>query len=125
VFEGVAYNSRWLMEAVEHFVGRRLDPLTFIGGGAKSVLWSQIHADVLNRTIRQAADPRQANVRGAAFIAFVALGLLDPADIEHRVPIAAEYEPNPAHRARYDELFATFKGFYARTKTIYAGLNSR
>lgn len=125
VFEGVAYNSRWLLEAVEHFVGRPLEPLTFIGGGAKSTLWSQIHADVLNRTIRQAADPRQANVRGAAFIAFVALGLLDPADIKQRVPIAAEYEPNPAHRERYDELFQAFKGFYARTRNLYAGLNPR
>ena len=65
VFEGVAFNSRWLLEAVEKFAGRRLDSLAFIGGGANSDAWAQIHADVLGREIRQVADPVLANVRGA------------------------------------------------------------
>ena len=33
VYEGVAFNTRWLLETVERFVGRRLDPITLIGGG--------------------------------------------------------------------------------------------
>ena len=82
-----------------------------------------MHADILNRVIRQAAQPQQANVRGAAFVAFVALGLIDAADIAGRVPIAAEYEPDPRTRDRYDELFAAFTSFYRRTKGIYARLN--
>jgi len=100
-----------------------LSALAFIGGGAKSAVWSQIHADVLGRTIRQVADPQQANVRGAAFIAFVALGLVDADDLARRVPIAAEYEPDPRHRARYDDLYAAFKDFYKRTRSLYARLN--
>ena len=32
VFEGTAYNSRWLLDAVERFVGRQLPALAFIGG---------------------------------------------------------------------------------------------
>jgi xylulokinase len=123
VYEGTAYNSRWLLDAVERFARRKLLALAFIGGGAKSAVWSQIHADVLGRTIRQVADPQQANVRGAAFIAFVALGLADAGDLARRVPIAAEYEPDPRHRARYDDLYAAFKGFYKRTRSLYARLN--
>lgn len=123
VYEGTAYNSRWLLEAVERFAGRELASLAFIGGGAKSAVWSQIHADVLGRTIRQVAEPQQANVRGAAFIAFVALGLADADDLARRVPVAAEYQPNPRNRARYDELYAAFRGFYKRTRGIYARLN--
>jgi xylulokinase len=123
VYEGVAFNSRWLLASVERFVGRRLPALVFIGGGARSAIWSQIHADVLNRVIRQAAQPQQANVRGAAFVAFVALGLIDAADISGRVPIAAEYEPDPRNRDRYDELFVAFTHFYRRTRGIYARLN--
>ena len=65
VYEGVAFNSRWLLEAVEKFADRRLDSLAFIGGGANSDQWAQIHADVLDREIRQVADPVLANVRGA------------------------------------------------------------
>jgi xylulokinase len=123
VFEGTAYNSRWLLGAVERFIGRPLPALAFIGGGARSALWSQIHADVLQRTIRQVADPQQANVRGAAFIAFVALGLLDAADLARRVPIAAEYEPDPRNEGIYDELYEVFTGIYARTKDLYHRLN--
>jgi xylulokinase len=124
VYEGVAFNSRWLLGAVERFIGHRLPALAFIGGGAKSAAWSQIHADVLDRVIRQMAQPQQANVRGAAFVAFVALGLLSPADIAGRVPVAAEYRPDPGHRERYDELYAAFIRFYRRTRGIYARLNA-
>ncbi|MGE5156376.1 MAG: xylulokinase [Betaproteobacteria bacterium] len=123
VYEGVAYNSRWLLQAVERFAGRTLPSLTFIGGGAKSDLWSQIHADVLNRTIRQVAQPQMANVRGAAFIAFVALGLVRAEELDGRVPIVAEYTPEPRHRALYDDLFAAFTGIYRRTHGLYARLN--
>ncbi len=123
VFEGTAYNSRWLLDAVERFIGRSLPSLAFIGGGAKSALWSQIHADVLDRPIRQMADPQQANVRGAAFVAFLALGLADAADLARRVPVAAEFEPDRRNRATYDDLYAAFKDFYAHTKGIYARLN--
>jgi xylulokinase len=123
VFEGTAYNSRWLLDAVERFVGRPIPALAFIGGGARSALWSQIHADVLRRTIRRVADPQQANVRGAAFIAFVALGLLDAADLAARVPIAAEHEPDPRNAGIYDELYGVFQGIYTGTKGLYARLN--
>ena len=74
VLEGVAYNSRWLHDAVEHFTKRRLDHIRFIGGGAQSDLWCQIHADVLDRTIERVADTVDANLRGAALLAGLALG---------------------------------------------------
>ncbi|HEX6872433.1 MAG TPA: FGGY-family carbohydrate kinase [Micromonosporaceae bacterium] len=123
VYEGVAYNSRWLLHAVERFAGRSLPALTFIGGGARSALWCQIHADVLDRTIRQAADPTMANVRGAAFIAFVALGRMRPEEVAARVPVAAEYRPEPAHRREYDELYREFVEIYRRNHRLYARLN--
>ena len=52
VLEGVACNSRWLLTYVERFVGRRLEAVTAVGGGARSALWCQIHADVLGRVVR-------------------------------------------------------------------------
>jgi xylulokinase len=125
VYEGTAYNSRWLLDAVERFVRRPMPSLTFIGGGARSALWSQIHADVLDRTILQAAEPLMANVRGAAFIGFVALGLARPDDLGKRVPIAAEYSPDPANRSRYDDLYKAFTDIYRRTGPVYARLNRR
>lgn len=123
VYEGVAYNSRWLLRYVEKFIKGRLDPITMIGGGANSDVWCQIHADVLNRTIRQVKDPIQANLRGAALLASVALELLSFEQIPELIPIANTYTPNPENRGIYDELFREFLAIYRRTKGIYARLN--
>ncbi len=76
-------------------MGRKLTHLNFIGGGAKSDVWSQILADVMNVNIRQLRDPIQANARGAAFIAAVGLGMLSFKDIPQKVEFKATYTPNP------------------------------
>jgi len=123
VFEGVAYNARWLLGCVERFCKRRLDNIHMIGGGARSEVWCQIYADILNRTIRQVKDSRQANTRGAGLVGSVALGQITFNDIAARVEIEKDFHPNAAHRQIYDELFAEFLNIYKRNKTIYARLN--
>ncbi|MDO8614239.1 MAG: FGGY-family carbohydrate kinase [Dehalococcoidia bacterium] len=125
VFEGVAYNTRWMHEHVERFVKRRLDDINFVGGGAGSDLWCQVHADVLDRTIRRVEQPRLANARGAALIAAVALGRLRFEDIPERTRFTAAYRPNPDNRGIYDELFGEFVNIYKNNKEMYARLNGR
>jgi xylulokinase len=123
VYEGVAFNSRWLLEAVEKFAGRRFDSLAFIGGGANSDQWSQIHADVLNREIRQVTDPVLANVRGAALITLVALGRVTVDEIPAMVEVRRTFTPDRSNRAVYDELFTEFVNLYRQTKGIFKRLN--
>jgi len=123
VLEGVAYNDRWTLDLVEKFVGRRLDPLRMVGGGARSDLWCQIHADVLDRTIEQVAEPEHAGLRGAALGAAVALGELAPQDVGDLVPIAATFRPRPGAVARYRTLYAEFPRLYHRQKRMFARLN--
>ena len=87
-------------DAVEHFCQRRLDPITFVGGGARSPLWAQIMADVLGRTIRHVADPVSANVRGAALLAWRrARRAARRASSTAARAIAETYAPDPARRA--------------------------
>jgi xylulokinase len=125
VLEGVACNSRWLLTYVEKFVGRRLEAVTAVGGGARSELWCQVHADVLGRVVRQAADPVLASARGAALQASVALGHLGWDEVAATVPIARSFEPDPDRRRVYDTLFPEFVNLYKRTRKIYARLNGR
>jgi xylulokinase len=125
VFEGVALNSRWLLGAVEDFVGRRFDSLAFVGGGANSALWGQLHADVTGRTVRQVADPVLANVRGAGMLTLRALGRVEVSDMSAMVPVGAEYRPDPSVQATYDELAREFVELYKRCKGIYRRLNGR
>ena len=123
VLEGVALNARWLLGAVDRFAGRRLDPIRFIGGGARSQVWCQIFADVLGRTIEQVADPVNANARGAAMLAAVALGELDWDQVPDRVQVARRYEPDAANKDLYGLVFDEFIGFYKRNKKAHARLN--
>ena len=121
--EGVALNSRWAFKYVEKFIGRNMDELNMIGGGAKSNVWCQIFADVLNRTIRQVKDPMQSNARGAAFIASVALGHIAFDDIPDFIQYTNIYKPDPANRKIYDELFNEFLSIYKNNKVMYRRLN--
>lgn len=123
VFEGVAYNSRWLLGYLEKFAKRRLDPIVMVGGGARSGLWCQIHADVLGRTIHQAADPLLVNVRGAGLLAHAALGHIAWGDIPGLVPMAATYEPNRKNTATYDRLFDAFRRIHKGNRRTYRKLN--
>lgn len=125
VMEGVAYNARWLRDAVEKFCARKIEHLNFIGGGANSDVWCQIFADVLNCEIRQVREPVQANVRGVSLLAAVSLGWMQADEIPAHVTMQNTFAPNPANRKSYDELFAEFLQLYRANKKMYARLNRR
>ena len=125
VFEGVALNSAWLLGAVEKYCKRPFPSLAFVGGGANSDLWSQIHADAMGRTIRQIEDPVLANVRGAGLLTLLALGHLTVADIPGTVTVKATYEPDPAAGEVYAALLKEFVNLYEKTKAIHKRLNGR
>jgi xylulokinase len=108
VLEGVALNTRWLQTHLEANLGRPLQAVTVVGGGARSALWCQIHADVLGRPVRQAEDPQMANARGAGLSALVALGLVGWSEVPSLVPIARTFEPRRELQGLWDERFEQF-----------------
>jgi xylulokinase len=125
VYEGVAFNSKWLIGPVEKFMGRPFAYLNFIGGGANSNIWSQIFADVFDRKIRQVKDPIYSNARGAAFLAAIALKYITVEDIPQYIQIKAEYTPNPDNRKIYDELFREFVNYYGAQRKACARMNKQ
>jgi xylulokinase len=125
VLEGVAFNTRWLLQPFEKLLRRSLDCINIVGGGAASNVWCQIFADVLNRPVRQVKDPIQANVRGAAFIAAVGLGIISYNDVSSLTEYTREYTPTARHRAVYDTCFRAFVDIYRQNKGIFRRLNGR
>ncbi|MHA1705268.1 MAG: xylulokinase [Promethearchaeota archaeon] len=137
IFEGVAFNIKWLFIYVEKFIQKwkmKANPgmtkkdvvmpeLNIIGGGANSNIWCQIFADVLNRTIKQVKDPIQANARGAAFIASVGLGYIKWEDIPKYIEFSNIFKPNPENRPIYDKLFKEYLNIYKTLKKMYKRLN--
>ena len=117
VFEGVALNVRWMQQAVERFCRRRLDPIAFVGGGARSPLWAQIMADTLGRTVLCVEAPVTVGLRGAALLALLGLDDLRLEQLHARAPIASEHRPGPA-ASRYDALFAAFRDLYRAERRV-------
>jgi xylulokinase len=138
IFEGVAYNIKWLLSVIEDFIrkwvvkergipknGIVIPELNMIGGGAQSDIWCQIIADVLDRKIKQVVEPIQANARGAAYIASVGLGYLDWNEIQSHCKISKEFIPNPENRNIYDKLFGEYVNIYKTMKKAYKRLNTQ
>jgi xylulokinase len=123
--EGIALNTRWLMEPVESFLGREVDCIHLVGGGGSSTVWCQIFADALGVPVKQVKDPIQANARGAAFIAAAGLGEIRLEDVGKLVEIKKTYEPRPEHRKLYDDRFETFVEIYRQMKGVYKKLNAQ
>lgn len=121
--EGIAFNTRWLLSPVEKFMGRKVNSINIVGGGAQSDVWRQIFADVMNVEIKQVADPIYANARGATWIAAVGLGEIKFSDISQLVQFKQTYKPQSQNRAIYDEKFDIFKQIYKQMKGIYRRLN--
>jgi len=123
VLEGVALNLRWLLGPVSAFVGRSWDEMCFGGGGASSDLWSAIMADALGLRIRQLAEPRLTNARGAAYLALERLGRIRLADIAGLVRVVRVHEPDPANTERYDELLEAFTALHGATRPVLRALH--
>ncbi|HMK91662.1 MAG TPA: FGGY-family carbohydrate kinase, partial [Thermoleophilia bacterium] len=122
VLEGVAFNSRWLLDAYEKFIKRPVPKIRLLGGGAQSDLWCQIYADVLARPVEKIADPRHAQLRGVALWARVCLGELKLEEVSRFVPVPAAFEPSIDNEV-YDERYAEYRRLYGSVKRLYHRLN--
>lgn len=121
--EGIAFNTRWLLEPVEKFLGRKVNAINIVGGGAQSDVWCQIFADVMNVEIRQVTDPISANARGAAWIGAVGLKEISYAEIPGLIHFKRTYTPDKENRSVYDERFDIFIRIYKQMKGIYQRMN--
>lgn len=113
VLEGVGYAVRSVSEAVADAAGAPRE-IRASGGFARSPFWRQTLADILGAPLT-VPDAIESSALGAAALGHVALGdwrNLDGARAWS--PSAHTHEPNAAHRAAYDELFAIYSDLYPR-----------
>lgn len=113
VLEGISLEIRWMLDAIAE-TGVPVDEVRLAGGGSKSDVWNQIHADIFNRPIRTIANPEAALV-GGAMCAAVALNLYPDFQAAARAfgrmgPIIEPLEENAAVYARtYDRFVRLFQ----------------
>ena len=106
--EGIAFGVRSRLETL----GRTSAPATELrvsGGGAGMAVWNQIKADVTGiPVVRVAGDSTAA---GAAMLAGLGAGIYgNPAEaVSAGYRPAERAEPDPAHRALYDDLYERYQ----------------
>ena len=125
VYEGVAYNLRWILENYKEDFKFDIPVVKIIGGGAMDRAWMQIIADVTNKKIQVVNEPKMAGAMGGAMCAAVGLGIYkDFFAVSQLVKVEAEYVPKEANSQVYNKLFKTYKRIYYSLKSTYEEVNS-
>lgn len=105
--EGVACVERLAYDVVRELGAQVGERIYTTGGGARSLPWMQLRADILGRELARAA-----NANAAMGSAIIAAGHGLHADLAHAtaamVQLDSIIQPRPALRPRYDALYERF-----------------
>jgi ribulose kinase len=122
IYEATAFGTRHILEDLEAH-GFAVGRLFAGGGGAKSRLWLQIHADVLGRPIHLPRES-EACALGSALVAAVHAGHF--ADFNeaarHMVQIAQVVEPREENRRVYDDQYGKYVATYPALRPLMHAL---
>ena len=112
VLEGVAFGLRDSLE-VARSLGIRIDSSRICGGGAKSPLWRQIIAAVMNVKL-EIIESEEGPGYGAAILAAVGCGTFESVEraCEKLVKVVDTVEPDPELVQKYEEKYQKFKQLY-------------
>lgn len=123
VMEGVAYSLRDCLDVMTS-LGVTASEVRAAGGGARSPLWRQILADVLERPI---ATPGldEGPAYGAALLAGVGTGCWSSVEeAASLVAVAARVEPNAGAAALHRERLAVYRELHQRLAPLYRRVSS-
>ena len=123
ILEGIAYEYFYYFEILKKlFPTISFKEATVIGGGAKSLLWNQIKADVLGLTYTR-VNREELAVLGSAIIAGYAVGLFDDLASTARrfVKTASRIEP----RSKYHQYYNNYARAYVDLIKTQGALFSR
>ncbi len=124
VYEGVAYNLRWMIEIIEQTYNLPMPILRVIGGGARGAPWMQIVADVTGRSVETVANPLEAGAVGMGLVASVGLGLhSEMAALRKIVRMEQVFEPDLEKADVYQPLFEAYKEIYKSLRKLYRTVN--
>jgi xylulokinase len=114
VMEGVTYGLRDSLELMRA-LGLAIKQVRVSGGGARSLLWRQILADVLNTEI-VTVNVTEGAALGAALLAGVGAGVYRNVDeaCQKAIRVTDRTEPGPAVSA--------YAGYYPRYQALYRAL---
>ena len=107
--EGVALGLRNVLDELRKLTPIA-EPLTLVGGGANSLFWRQIYADVYHRAVVRTRAGQQAAALGAAAVAAVGAGIWNDFGVLDEVSAVTDRnEPVEENAALYERLLARYR----------------
>ena len=120
VLEGVAFAFRQIAE----IAGAPLTRITALDGGARSGLWLQILADVLQIPVSAGGETGGTGL-GSAFLAALGVGHATSfADITRWTSASPPCDPQSSACQQYDQIYPVYTGLYNHLKADIASLTS-
>ena len=122
VLEGVAFAIRDSLE-VARKLGISISRSKLCGGGAKSALWKEILANVLQLELDSVASEQGPGL-GGAMLAMVACGAFASVGeaCGNLVRVSETVRPDPELAARYEARYQQFRRIYPACKTLFPSL---
>lgn len=117
LLEGVAFEMRLNLDILNKS-GIEINELRAIGGGAKSSIWTQLKADVLNKPINT-VKITEAGCLGVAILAYAAISGENLAStVGAWVKTGETVNPNPELSYYYTEKFELYKKLYPAMRKL-------
>jgi xylulokinase len=113
VLEGVAFGLRDSFQLMREVGAAEIEQVRISGGGARSDLWRQIIADVLDVDLVM-VNTSEGAAYGAALLAGVGAGIWETVDAACQATIrqAGLTSPRAERVARYAELYPLYRELY-------------
>jgi xylulokinase len=129
ILESVAFMLRRNLDLVEELNGPAgftgIREILSTGGGARSPLWLQIKADVLQKPVTRLENEETA-LLGAAVLGAVATGVYGTPEqaVRQMVRTGHTFLPDPRHAAVYDQVYQKYVDLYARLEGMFEDIES-
>jgi len=120
LMEGVSMSLRDCLELGRE-LGLKTSRVCLSGGGARSLVWRQITADIFNvEVFRAVVDEGPAY--GAAVLAAVGAGMVDTVEdaCQKFIRVADTTGPDPSRNELYEHLYALYRSLYPSLRSFYS-----
>ncbi len=122
ILEGIAFEQRLMTDGAQDALEKPVEHLVAMGGGARSPLWCQIIADVMQQPVSVSREP-ESTCLGAGMLA-AACGI-HPGIKEAAAAMSgtgARFEPDEGRSARYDRLYDVYRELYPSLRQVFPKL---
>ncbi len=119
VLEGVSFGLRDSFELMKEAGLNNISQVRVTGGGAKSPVWRQILADVLNAEV-VTVNAAEGAAYGAALLAGTGAGVFRSVEeaCEASIQITGRVQPSE-HQKAYENFYALYQGLYPALKKTF------